>query len=223
MLGDEAVRLQRATTTRRRAGGRARRARAAVRGRRRALGCTSSTSTARAAGRVRPELVRARGRGGRARAASRPRAASARSPTRRRCSPPAPTASSSAPRRSRTPLARWSTALGDRLVVALDVRDGRVSRRLDRGLGPPVERAVARCVAAGVARVLCTAIDRDGTLAGPDLELLVRVCAAGLPVLAAGGIRSEDDLAALEGRREGAIVGRALLEGGVPLSVLRAG
>lgn len=105
--------------------------------------------------------------------------------------------------------------LGDRLVVAVDVRDGKVATngwRLSSGLG--VEEAVDRCVDAGVSRLLCTAVERDGTLAGPDVELVASVVERScLPVLAAGGIRSDDDLAALARvGAEGAIVGRALLE-----------
>src|SRR3970282_2342368 len=74
------------------------------------------------------------------------------------------------------------------------------------------ENAVLRCREAGVRRILCTAIERDGTLAGPNVELLARVCElSGLPVLAAGGVRSLDDLTAVESAGcEGAIVGRAL-------------
>ncbi len=55
-----------------------------------------------------------------------------------------------------------------------------------------------------------------------DLELLARVRGrSGLPVLAAGGIRSEDDLAGLAALGlEGAVVGRALLEGAIPLSAI---
>jgi phosphoribosylformimino-5-aminoimidazole carboxamide ribotide isomerase len=113
-------------------------------------------------------------------------------------------------------LATFAAALGDRLVVALDVRDGRIAvRGWEDDTGVAVEEAAARCKAIGVARVLCTAIDRDGTLGGPDLELLRRVLeASGLPVLAAGGIASQadlDDVAALG--CEGAVIGRALLEG----------
>ena len=106
-------------------------------------------------------------------------------------------------------------ALGDRLVVAVDVRDGEVRvRGWERGSGLSVEDAIDRCVAAGVARLLCTAIDRDGTLAGPDLELMKRVVRRfGGPVLAAGGVRGKEDLGALAGLGlEGAVVGRALLE-----------
>ena len=61
------------------------------------------------------------------------------------------------------------------------------------------------------ARVLVTAIDRDGTLAGPDLDLVRRAAAAGARVLAAGGVRSPDDVAALAAAgAEAAVVGRAL-------------
>jgi phosphoribosylformimino-5-aminoimidazole carboxamide ribotide isomerase len=113
-------------------------------------------------------------------------------------------------------LAPYVDALGGRLVVAIDVRAGRVAvAGWERSSGLGVDEAVARCVEAGVARLLCTAIERDGTLTGPDLGLLSRVreC-SGLPVLAAGGVRSQEDLNTLAGiGLEGAVVGRALLEG----------
>lgn len=120
-------------------------------------------------------------------------------------------------------LERYAAALADRLVVAIDVRGERVAvAGWERETALTPEEAAERCAVAGVARVLCTAIERDGTLEGPDLDLLARVRVhSGLPVLAAGGIRSEADLAAVEETGcEGAIVGRALLEGRVPLSVL---
>jgi phosphoribosylformimino-5-aminoimidazole carboxamide ribotide isomerase len=109
----------------------------------------------------------------------------------------------------------WATALGGRLVVALDVREGRIrTAGWTAEAGLELADAVARCLAAGVARVLCTQIDRDGTLAGPDLELVRGVAASGLRVLAAGGVRSPADVAALaDAGAEAAIVGRALLNG----------
>jgi len=75
------------------------------------------------------------------------------------------------------------------------------------------EAAADRCADAGVARLLCTAVERDGTLRGPDLPLLARVRArARGPILAAGGIRPGRDLEALaEVGVEAAIVGRGLL------------
>ena len=117
-------------------------------------------------------------------------------------------------------LGDFVTALGDRLVVALDVRDGMVrSTGWTESTGLKVDDAIDLCVAAGVQRLLCTAIDRDGTLSGPDVELVRHVVSrAGIPVLAAGGIRGKHDLAALENAgAAGAIVGRALLEGTIEL------
>ncbi len=113
--------------------------------------------------------------------------------------------------------------LGERLVVAIDARDGLVAvEGWTRATSLSVADAVTRCVDVGVRRLLCTAIERDGTLSGPSLELLADVCgSSNLPVLAAGGIRSEDDLTAIAGVGcEGVIVGRALLEGLVPLAAL---
>ncbi len=100
--------------------------------------------------------------------------------------------------------------LGEALVLALDVCDGRLRARgwtEDAGLG--FGEALVR---ADGARVLVTAIDRDGTLAGPDLALVEQAAAAGLRVLAAGGVRSPQDVEALAAvGAEAAIVGRALL------------
>ncbi len=106
-------------------------------------------------------------------------------------------------------LGRFADALGDRLVVALDVRDERISVRgwlADGGLG--VADALQRCVDSGVTRVHVTAIDRDGTMRGPDLELYARACASGLAVVAAGGVRDDHDVTALaDAGCEAAIMG----------------
>ena len=112
--------------------------------------------------------------------------------------------------------APWVEALGDALALALDVRDGRVRTAgwtADEGVA--LDDAVARFVAAGAARVLCTAIDRDGTLTGPDLELVAHVAASGLRVTAAGGVRTPADVEALAAAgAEAVVVGRALLGDG---------
>jgi phosphoribosylformimino-5-aminoimidazole carboxamide ribotide isomerase len=120
----------------------------------------------------------------------------------------------------RKALDELAAALGEALVVAVDARGGKVAvAGWERETAVTPEDFAARCAEAGVPRLLCTAIERDGTLAGPDLALLERVRSrSGLRVLAAGGIRSDedlDDLATLG--LEGAVVGRALLEGAVTL------
>jgi len=100
----------------------------------------------------------------------------------------------------------------DALVVAVDARDGLVTVKgwIEQSAVGATELA-RRCAAAGIERLLVTSTGRDGTLAGPDLELLEDVLAVGLPVIAAGGIATLDDLQAL--RRlgcEGAVTGSAI-------------
>ena len=109
-----------------------------------------------------------------------------------------------------------ATTFAERLVVAVDARGGKVvvaGWTRTAALAP--DEFAERCAEAGVERLLCTAVERDGTMAGPDLRLLERVRErSGLPVLAAGGVRSAEDLGALAALGlEGAVVGRALLEG----------
>jgi phosphoribosylformimino-5-aminoimidazole carboxamide ribotide isomerase len=101
--------------------------------------------------------------------------------------------------------------LGDALVLAVDVADGEVrGAGWTAGTGVSFDDALVR--AAG-ARLLVTAIDRDGTLAGPDVDLVRRAAASGSPVLAAGGVRSPADVEALAAAgAEAAVVGRALLQ-----------
>ncbi len=104
---------------------------------------------------------------------------------------------------------------GDALLVAIDARDGRVATEgwTRTSETTPAELA-RRCAALGVRRLLVTSTARDGGLSGPDLELLSETLPAGIPVLAAGGIASLDDLLALrELGCEGAITGSALLVG----------
>ena len=103
--------------------------------------------------------------------------------------------------------------LGEQVVVALDVRGEEVrTAGWTQRTGLRIDEAAQRCKDAGIARVLCTAIERDGTLAGPNLALVREVAATGLRVIAAGGIRSPEDVAALGAvGAEAAVVGRALL------------
>ena len=117
-----------------------------------------------------------------------------------------------------TPLARIRRPTAS--SVAIDVADGIVrtngwleSSELTTAL------ALERCSEAGVATVICTAIDRDGTQGGPDLDLLreVRARFAGT-VLAAGGIRDAADVAAVRDLGlDGVVVGRAWLDGALVL------
>jgi phosphoribosylformimino-5-aminoimidazole carboxamide ribotide isomerase len=109
-----------------------------------------------------------------------------------------------------------------RVVVALDVREGQAVGQGWRAGAPgvPVEAALGRLAQEGVTLFEVTAIERDGGLGGPDLDLLRRLVAlrAG-SIIASGGIRSVDDLLALRSLGcTGAIVGRALYEGKLDLA-----
>ena len=99
--------------------------------------------------------------------------------------------------------------LGDALVLAIDVQDGEL-RTAGWTEATSLRFADALRRANG-ARALVTAIDRDGTLRGPDLELVAEAAASGLRVVAAGGVRSPDDVVELAAAgAEAAVVGRAL-------------
>jgi phosphoribosylformimino-5-aminoimidazole carboxamide ribotide isomerase len=110
---------------------------------------------------------------------------------------------------------------GERLVVAIDARDGLVVADGWTRESPLTAPDLAgRCADAGVRRLLVTSAARDGSLAGPDLDLLGSVVdASDLPVLAAGGIASLDDLAGLAAIGcEGAVLGSALWSGRIRLA-----
>ncbi len=113
-----------------------------------------------------------------------------------------------------------ATRLGERLVVAVDARDGAVVvDGWTRTSTMPASELARACADAGVQRLLVTSASRDGSLAGPDLGLLEDILqAAKLPVLAAGGIASIEDVARIrEVGCEGAILGSALWTGRIRL------
>lgn len=107
---------------------------------------------------------------------------------------------------------------GDRIAVGLDVRGHTLAARGWTKEGGDLFETLQRLDRDGCARYVVTDVAKDGTLAGPNIELLKSVCAAtNKPVIASGGISSLDDIAALAALRstgvEGAIVGKALYAG----------
>jgi phosphoribosylformimino-5-aminoimidazole carboxamide ribotide isomerase len=113
-----------------------------------------------------------------------------------------------------------------RLVAALEFRGAELQVGGWREGAPHPAAAVLRELRASrAAAALVTDVERDGMLAGPNLELALRVGAdCGLPALVSGGLRSLDDLrAARRAGLAGAVLGRALYEGAVTLAeALRA-
>ncbi|WP_314172771.1 bifunctional 1-(5-phosphoribosyl)-5-((5-phosphoribosylamino)methylideneamino)imidazole-4-carboxamide isomerase/phosphoribosylanthranilate isomerase PriA [Streptomyces winkii] len=111
---------------------------------------------------------------------------------------------------------------GDKIAVGLDVRGTTLRGRGWTRDGGDLYETLARLDSEGCARYVVTDINKDGTLKGPNLELLRNVCAVtDRPVVASGGVSSLDDLRAIatlvpEGV-EGAIVGKALYAGAFTL------
>jgi len=108
------------------------------------------------------------------------------------------------------------------VILGLDARGDRVAVAGWREVGDLSPAAVLeRFAALPLAGVLHTVIERDGLLAGPDVDGTARLAkSTHLPVLASGGVRSEDDLVALARTRvvAGAVVGRALHAGTLDLA-----
>jgi 1-(5-phosphoribosyl)-5-[(5-phosphoribosylamino)methylideneamino] imidazole-4-carboxamide isomerase/N-(5'phosphoribosyl)anthranilate isomerase len=107
---------------------------------------------------------------------------------------------------------------GDKIAVGLDVRGTTLSARGWTQDGGELFDVLSRLDADGCARYVVTDVKRDGTLTGPNLELLRSVCAAtDRPVVASGGVSSLADLRAIAALVplgvEGAIVGKALYAG----------
>jgi phosphoribosyl isomerase A len=111
---------------------------------------------------------------------------------------------------------------GERIAVGLDVRGTTLAARGWTQDGGELFDVLERLDRDGCARYVVTDVRRDGTLTGPNLELLRDVCArTTAPVVASGGVSSLDDLRALadlaDDGVEGAIVGKALYAGAFTL------
>ena len=110
--------------------------------------------------------------------------------------------------------------VGDRIAVGLDVRGTTLSARGWTRDGGELYEVLARLDADGCARYVLTDVRRDGTLTGPNVELLEAVTqATDRPVIASGGVSTLADLEAIAkiAGVEGAIVGKALYAGAFTL------
>jgi len=107
---------------------------------------------------------------------------------------------------------------GERVAIGLDVRGRTLSARGWTRDGGDLFEVLERLDKAGCARYVVTDIRRDGTMTGPNLDLLRQVCAhTAAPVIASGGVSTLDDLRALAELEplgvEGVITGKALYAG----------
>jgi phosphoribosyl isomerase A len=114
------------------------------------------------------------------------------------------------------------TRYGDKIAVGLDVRGTTLAARGWTSEGGDLYQTLTRLDSEGCARYVVTDVLKDGTLRGPNLDLLRDVCSrTPAPVVASGGVSSLDDLRALASLAgvgvEGAIVGKALYAGAFTL------
>jgi len=112
---------------------------------------------------------------------------------------------------------------GDKIAVGLDVRGRQLSARGWTKSGGDLFEAITRLDKVGCARYVLTDITRDGTLTGPNLELLKEVTSfTKTPIVASGGISSLSDVKTLTQLTndgvEGVIIGKALYAGAFTLA-----
>ena len=118
--------------------------------------------------------------------------------------------------------ARVIRKYGDRIAVGLDVRGTTLAARGWTKDGGDLFETIARLNQDGCARYVVTDVTKDGTLKGPNLELLKSVCeVTNSPIVASGGISNIEDIKALRALTsigvEGAIMGKALYAGTLSL------
>ena len=121
----------------------------------------------------------------------------------------------------------WTRAVisryGEQIAVGLDVRGETLAARGWTEDGGNLWEVLDRLEEAGCPRYVVTDVTKDGTLRGPNIELLQKVASrTDRPVVASGGVSSLDDLAALRELVplgvEGAIVGKVLYAGAFTLA-----
>ena len=112
---------------------------------------------------------------------------------------------------------------GERIAVGLDVRGHTLATRGWNEAGGDLFEMIAKLDSAGCSRYIVTDVSKDGTLAGPNFNLLREVCAVTkTPIVASGGIAELSDLIELRSMTnigiEGAIVGKAIYAGAFTLA-----
>jgi len=120
-------------------------------------------------------------------------------------------------------LAKFCAEFGEALAVAIDTKDGKVATEGWAKLSNKDIYTLAKsAVNLGVKRFIYTEINRDGMLAGPNVEGIKKfISEVSVPVIASGGISSKEDIEKIkEIGAEGCIVGKALYEGKVKLEEL---
>jgi phosphoribosylformimino-5-aminoimidazole carboxamide ribotide isomerase len=118
----------------------------------------------------------------------------------------------------------WTAKFGQRFIAGIDARGGEVKvSGWEEGSALRDLDLAARCRELGLVSIIYTNIERDGMLAGPDLDRTLLVAnASQLPVIVSGGVASPEDFAAAKARRHpllaGVITGKALYKNRIDLA-----
>ena len=121
----------------------------------------------------------------------------------------------------------WLEKFGaERMILGADVRHGKISiNGWKEDSGEDLLPFLQKYVDAGVRNVLCTEISKDGTLAGPAVELYKDIMDAypQLHLIASGGVSSKEDIEGLDAAGIPAVVfGKAIYEGRIDLREIRS-
>lgn len=111
-----------------------------------------------------------------------------------------------------------------RIVISIDQKDGKVMvKGWKESSGVSVQDAIAQFAAMGIDDFLLTSIERDGTLAGPDVALLSQAVSSGARIIASGGISSlEDALRVKSAGCSAVILGKAMYDGKISVERVKA-
>ena len=121
----------------------------------------------------------------------------------------------------------WLSTYGaERIILGADVRHGKISiNGWKEDSSEDLLPFLRKYVDAGVKNVLCTEISKDGTLAGPAIDLYLRIMETypELHLIASGGVSSKEDIEALDAAGIPAVVfGKAIYEGRIDLREVRS-
>jgi phosphoribosylformimino-5-aminoimidazole carboxamide ribotide isomerase len=110
------------------------------------------------------------------------------------------------------------------IIISIDQKDGMVMvRGWKESAGTKVADAISRFMAMGIDEFLLTSIERDGTLQGPDIQMLAEAVKSGARIIASGGIASIEDVVRVRSVGcSSVILGKAIYDGNVRIERAKA-
>jgi len=111
-----------------------------------------------------------------------------------------------------------------RIIISIDQKDGTVMvKGWKESAGTKVADAISQFMAMGIDEFLLTSIERDGTLQGPDVEVLAEAVKSGARIIASGGIASAEDIVRVRSAGcSSVILGKAMYDGKISIERAKA-